>query len=366
VDRFREADLEFLGALTTLTGAALEGAERYRRAAAAEANASPDAGELVGASPAMQRLRAQIQKCASAARAHVFVRGESGSGKELVARTLHALSPRADQPFVTLNCAAMPESMVESELFGHEKGAFTGAARAKRGRFALAHRGTLFLDEIGDLSLAAQAKVLRAVQEGEVQPLGSEQTIHVDVRVLSATHKDLAAEAAAHRFREDLFYRLNVVELEVPPLRERGDDVVLLAHRFLGLAATRAGKRFDGFSDGALERLRAHPWPGNVRQLMNEIERAVILSDGPVVGVEDLSRRVAARPAGAVEAPRGAEPSLAERFAALETDERRYVAEALARARGNLAEGARILGITRIMMKRRVERFGLSADDDGG
>ncbi|HEU4536655.1 MAG TPA: sigma 54-interacting transcriptional regulator, partial [Polyangiaceae bacterium] len=264
--RFTERDLDFLSALGQLTGAALDGAERYQRVAAVvEAlGAESPLGEIVGNSPPMQRLRAEVRRFAAAANAHVLVRGESGTGKELVAHTLHALSPRASQPFVTLNCAAIPESLLEAELFGYEKGAFTGAARDKRGKFVLANRGTLFLDEIGDLGAPAQAKLLRAIQQGEVQPLGSERVTRVDVRILSATHKNLMDEVAAGRFREDLYYRLAVVELEVPPLRDRGDDIPLLAQTFLNASARRMGKPLRGFSPRALDALRRHRWPGNV------------------------------------------------------------------------------------------------------
>jgi Nif-specific regulatory protein len=278
-----------------------------------------------------------------------------------VARALHAGSPRAKRPFITLNCAAIPESMIESELFGHGKGAFTGAVSAKRGKFALADGGTLFLDEIGDLALPAQAKLLRAIQEGEIQPLGSEQTLRVDVRIVSATHKDLPVEIGAKRFREDLYYRLNVVEIEVPPLRDREGDVTLIASAMLKKAAAAVGKRLDGFTEAAVAALERHDWPGNVRELRNEIERAAIHADGPLVDAHDLSPRLgAARPKPGQ--PR--EKSLAERFAELEPTEKELVEAALEQAKGNLSEAARLLGITRIMIKRRVDRFGLKARED--
>jgi Nif-specific regulatory protein len=375
-NRFSEPDLDFLGALAHLTAAAVDGAAVLERACAvAEAlRDSSVAADLLGESDAMQKLRAMLHKYASASDAHVLIRGESGTGKELVARTLHALSPRADEPFVALNCAAMPDTMIESELFGFEKGAFTGAAKDKRGKFALAHRGTLFLDEIGDLSLTAQAKVLRAIEAGEVQPLGSEKTLRVDVRVLSATHKDLLAEVAAARFREDLYYRLNVVEVEVPPLRARSGDIVLLARAFLERSGQRLGKRFRGFSEEAERALGRYGWPGNVRQLQNEVERAAILAEGPRVEAGDLSARVAstasasavATPVRDEKRPDAPPRTLAERFAELEPTEKALCQEALESARGNLSEAARLLGITRIMMKRRAERYGLrGADDDG-
>ena len=337
------------------------------------AGAEAALGALVGESEAVVRLRKEIRKFAEAG-AHVLIHGESGTGKELVARALHALSVRAEKPFVTLNCAAIPEAMLESELFGHEKGAFTGAQKDRRGKFTLAHRGTLFLDEIGDLAAAEQAKLLRAIQEGEVQPLGAEKPTHVDVRVVAASHKDLAEEVRAGRFREDLFYRLAVVELRVPPLRERGEDVDLLARTFLTATARRMGRSVVGFSAEALAALAAYRWPGNVRELQNEVERAAIVAEGAYVERAELSARV--REAGPSQALLGTRPapasaltsspggSMAERFAALEPSERALVMEALAAAKGNITEAARLLGITRIMMRRRVERFGLAAGED--
>jgi Nif-specific regulatory protein len=375
-DRFSEADLGFLGALGHLTAAAIDGAERIRRAEVGEpAGADAALGAIVGESEPAVRLRKEIRKFAEAG-AHVLIHGESGSGKELVARALHALSARADKPFVTLNCAAIPEAMLESELFGHEKGAFTGAQKDRRGKFTLAHRGTLFLDEIGDLAAAAQAKLLRAIQEGEVQPLGAEKPTHVDVRVVAASHKDLAEEVRAGRFREDLFYRLAVVELRVPPLRERGEDIGLLATTFLAATARRLGKSVVGFSAEALAALAAYRWPGNVRELQNEVERAAIVAEGAYVERAELSARVrGGGPAEAVSARKSAAASvsvsvsaaggsMAERFAALEPSERALVVEALGAAKGNITEAARLLGITRIMMRRRVERFGLAAGED--
>jgi len=362
-ERFDPSDLEFFMALARLVSAALESAERYRRAEAmAEALGEGAAGtDIVGQSPPMLRMKQQIAKYAAAGRANVLIRGESGTGKELVARALHSASPRGERPFVTLNCAAIPETMLESELFGHEKGAFTGAASKKRGKFALADGGTLFLDEIGDLALGAQAKLLRALQEGEIQPLGSERPLRVDVRVLSASHKDLPAEIAAGRFREDLYYRLNVVEIEVPPLRERAGDIGLLAHALLARASSEMGKRVEGLSEAALSALVRHDWPGNVRELKNEMERALINAEEPLVDAHDLSPRLGAakpRREGA------SERSLAERFAELEPTEKLLVEQALTQAKGNLSEAARLLGITRMMIRRRVARFGLGDEGD--
>jgi Nif-specific regulatory protein len=319
--------------------------------------------ELIGASPPMQRLKTEICKYGAAPGTNVLIRGESGTGKELVARALHAVSPRSSRPLVTLNCAAIPETMIESELFGYDKGAFTGAVREKKGKFSLADRGTLFLDEIGDLNLPAQAKVLRAIQEGEIQPLGSEKTIHVNVRILSATHKDLAQEIKDKHFREDLYYRLNVVEIEVPPLRARGEDIHILAQALLRSSATNVGKRLQGFTPQALAALRQYPWPGNVRELKNEVERAALITDAANIDISDLSSRVRGRsaPVDGAELPA---VSLSEQFAALEPTERRIIEEALKAARGNVSEAARLLGITRIMIKRRIDRFGLTVPED--
>lgn len=367
---FRAEDLDFLVAIGYLIGTGLENAERYQRAAALAAaldDQSPTA-EIIGQSAPMVALRSQIVKYAAAAHTHVLIRGESGSGKELVARAIHAASPRHGLPFVTLNCAAIPENMVESELFGYEKGAFTGALKSKRGKFVLADKGTLFLDEIGDLDLAAQAKLLRAIQEGEIQPLGSERAEHVNVRIVAATHKDLREEIAEKRFREDLYYRLAVVEINVPPLRERPGDVGLLAEFLLKHACSSMGKHLDGFSPEALEALARHVWPGNVRELRNEVERAAIHADGRLVELIDVSaplrfqRSDKSSMANVVDAPKAL--SFAQRFAALEPMEKQIVQEALAATKGNVSETARLLGVSRIVIRRRLEKFGISVADD--
>jgi Nif-specific regulatory protein len=359
-DRFSVDDLAYLTALGHLVSAALQSAERLQRIEAI-AESLGATGEIIGTSEVMNRLRLTISKYGAAGHTNVLVRGESGTGKELVARAVHESSVRASKPFVTLNCAAIPESMLESELFGHEKGAFTGAVAKKRGKFALADGGTLFLDEIGDLALPAQAKLLRVLQEGEIQPVGAERAIHVDVRVVSATHKDLMKEIQAGRFREDLYYRLAVVEIDVPPLRERGGDVGLIAHVLMRRSAAAMGKRVEGFTEAALSALTCHAWPGNVRELRNEIERAVINADGPLIDAPDLSPRLgAARPRA--DQPRG--KSLAEQFAELEPTEKVLVEQAMAQAKGNLSEAARLLGITRIMMRRRVDKLLGGVKDD--
>jgi Nif-specific regulatory protein len=360
-NRFSADELDFLSALAHLTAAALAQAEAHRRAvsvAAALRDAHPT-DELLGASAPITALRARIHKYAAAPGASVLIRGESGTGKELVAALIHALSARADEPFVAVNCAAIPETLIESELFGHDKGAFTGAARARRGKFVLAHRGTLFLDEVGDLSLAAQAKVLRALQEREIVPVGAEEAIGVDVRVLSATHKHLEAEIAAGRFREDLYYRLNLGEIEVPPLRDRGDDVVLLARAFIERSARRLGRPAPALADPAVEVLRRYRWPGNVRQLQNEIERALILGEG-TIDLDELRARVDGAAAPAAGEPLvGAWQRVQRQRAALDATEREVIGAALRAHGGVVARAARDLGVPRTTLVSRIQSLGV-------
>ena len=246
------------------------------------------APNIVGADPALKRVSAALARAASTDTT-VLLLGESGTGKELYARTLHALSPRATGPFVAINCAAIPETLLETELFGHEKGAFTGANARKPGRFELAHHGTLFLDEIGDLPLSLQAKILRALEEKRFERVGGTQSLQVDVRVVAATNRQLKAAVAAKQFREDLFFRLSVFPIEIPPLRERGADVETLAHHFIDRFSRDVKKRPLILSPAALEELRSYRWPGNVRELQNCIERAVILTDGDTIHPRHLN-----------------------------------------------------------------------------
>ena len=246
-------------------------------------------GEVVGKSAALLGVLRKVQQVA-ATDATVLILGESGTGKELIARAVHESSGRRERTLVKVNCAALPATLIESELFGHEKGAFTGALTRRIGRFELAHEGTLFLDEIGDLPLELQAKLLRVLQEGELERLGDPKTIRVDVRVIAATNQNLEAQVAAGRFRADLYYRLNVFPVTLPPLRERGDDVLLLAEFFARQSGKKLGKRVDGIAPALRERLRAYPWPGNVRELQNVIERAVIVSDGAVLAFDEPFR----------------------------------------------------------------------------
>jgi transcriptional regulator with GAF, ATPase, and Fis domain len=245
---------------------------------------------LIGRAPAIVALRPQLEKFAQVA-SPVLIRGESGTGKDLVARILHDLGPRAGKAMVSENCAAIPETLLESVLFGHVRGAFTGAVRDHGGHFVAADGGTLFLDEIGDMSLGMQAKMLRVLQDGEVRPVGGEKVRKVDVRVIAATHRDLEAMVRARQFREDLFYRLNVLQVHLPPLRERGDDIELLARHFLAQTAKRAGRELR-LTDAVGGLLRAYAWPGNIRQLQNEMQRIAALADGPAVEPGDLSPEI--------------------------------------------------------------------------
>jgi DNA-binding NtrC family response regulator len=298
----------------------------------------------IGTSPPMLELYKQIAQVAPTD-ATVLITGESGSGKELAARTLHQRSRRAARPFLAVNCAALAESLLESELFGHEKGAFTGAHAVRRGLFEEASGGTLFLDEIGDIGAKMQAQLLRVLQEGEVRRVGGSQPIAVDVRLITATNRDLAVDVAEKRMRADLFYRLNVVALQIPPLRNRGDDVIALAHHFTALHALRLGRPIPELSEAALARIRAYPWPGNVRELENALARAVAMSQRAVLLPQDLPPLVAGDNSQPVTTIDHDWPTLAEL-------ERRYVERVLDRAGGNKTAAASILGVDRRTLQR--------------
>jgi DNA-binding NtrC family response regulator len=310
--------------------------------------------EMVGSGPAMQRLFDLVRR-AAASEGRVLVTGENGTGKELIARALHQGSRRTDAPFVKLNCSAVPAELIESELFGHERGAFTGAVAARRGKFELADGGTLFLDEVGDMPAAMQAKVLRALQEGELERVGSQQTLRVDVRVVAATNKDLQAEVAAGRFREDLYYRLAVVLVHAPPLRERKEDIPELADRFLAEACERNGRRSMAFARDAYLVLQGHEWPGNVRELKNLVERVAILCDGPTLGPEEVA---AVLP--------GARKPREDRFREgasfhelVEEAEREIILAALAKNGENVSETARALGLERSHLYKKMRGLGI-------
>ena len=308
---------------------------------------------LLGRSEAMRELVEMVETVAPT-EATVLVSGESGTGKELVARAIQAASTRRDKPFVTINCAALAENLLESELFGHEKGAFTGADRRREGRFVQAHGGTLFLDEIGEMPLSLQAKLLRVLQQGEVQRVGCDETIKVDVRVIAATNRVLADEVAAGRFREDLFYRLNVIGLEVPPLRARREDIPLLASTFLERHAAANRKTIKGFTPQAMDAMLRYGWPGNVRELENAVERAVILSGGEYVADRALPLAVQNAPV-----PDADGEELALGSMSLEDVERKAIEATLRETEDNKSEAARRLGITRATLHSKLKKYGL-------
>jgi two-component system, NtrC family, response regulator AtoC len=314
---------------------------------------------ILGDSVAMREAMALVDRAASGG-STVLVRGESGTGKELVARALHEKSPRRAKPFVAVHCAALPENLLESELFGYERGAFTGAMSRKPGRVELAHEGTLFFDEIGDVPLSMQVKLLRVLQERAFERVGGTETIKVDVRFVAATHRNLEAMVESGAFREDLFYRLSVVPLFIPPLRARPDDVGVLARHFAALHAKSQARTFE-LAEPAIERLAREPWPGNVRQLQNFVERLVVFSDGPVIDVGDVERELAregtlARPARAGESGRE-EANLDLRRREAEKD---AIKTALKRAGDNRTLAARLLGVSRRTLYNKLEEYGIS------
>ncbi|QRG78916.1 sigma-54-dependent response regulator transcription factor ZraR [Citrobacter sp. R56] len=301
---------------------------------------------MIGESPAMQQLLTEIAMVAPSD-ATVLIHGDSGTGKELVVRALHASSARSEKPLITLNCAALNESLLESELFGHEKGAFTGADKRREGRFVEADGGTLFLDEIGDISPMMQVRLLRVIQEREVQRVGSNQTISVDVRLIAATHRDLAAEVSAGRFRQDLYYRLNVVTIEMPPLCQRREDIPLLAEHFRQRFAERNRKAVKGFTPQAMDLLIHYAWPGNIRELENAIERAVVLLTGEYISERELPLAIAATLVN-VDDDREIQP--------LVDVEKEVILAALEKTGGNKTEAARQLGITRKTLLAKLSR----------
>jgi len=316
---------------------------------------------LVGSSEPMRRVLEQIRKVAPTD-ATVLVLGESGTGKELVARAIHDAGPRRSAPFVSVSCAAIPEGLLESELFGHERGAFTGAVRRKLGRFELADGGTLFLDEVGEIPPSIQVKLLRVLQERTIERVGGEGSIEVDVRLVSATHRDLAKLVAEGRFREDLYYRLDVVPIRLPPLRDRPGDVEELARVFLARAAPRLGREVRGFTPEALELLRRHRWPGNVRELMNLVEQALVFAEGPEVRAEDLPEGLRRPAAAALPVPAGDRP-LPD---VLDDLERQLVVAAMEKARGVKAEAARLLGIKPSALYYKLEKYGVGGGEPEG
>ncbi len=338
-----------LGRLRELVATAL-------RLRSSESQEAPVDTRLLGESPPMQSLRNQIQKLARS-QAPVYISGESGSGKELVARLIHEQGPRNGKPFVPVNCGAIPSELMESEFFGHRKGSFTGAIEDKQGLFQAADGGTLFLDEVADLPLAMQVKLLRAIQEKAVRAVGGQQENVVDVRILCATHKDLAAEVAAGRFRQDLFYRLNVIELRVPPLRERREDIAQLANAMLARLADGTGLAAAKLHPDAMEKLKNYRFPGNVRELENMLERAYTLCDDDQIMPSDLRLADASGPSN-----EGGEASLAQIDNLedhLEDIERKLIMQALEETRWNRTAAAQRLGLTFRSMRYRLKKLGI-------
>jgi two-component system NtrC family response regulator len=307
--------------------------------------------EIMGESPPMQRVFAAIRKVAGTD-ASVLVMGESGTGKELVAKAIHRSSNRRQGPFITINCGAIPETLLESELFGHEKGAFTNADARRKGKCEYADGGTLFLDEIGDLPIALQVKLLRFLQEHQIERVGGREMIPLDVRVIAATNRDLKLELAEKRFREDLFYRLSVVTIVLPPLRERDDDVVLLTNAFLHQFAWQYQKEVNGVSVEALEALRNATWPGNVRELEHRVKRAVIMTEGQVLTTRDLE----------MDTPESARPTVSLREIRDEA-ERKHVTAVLRRCQGNISQAAIQLGVSRPTLHELTKKYRIGKDD---
>jgi formate hydrogenlyase transcriptional activator len=360
---YAAADLDFLQQVANQVAVAVENARAFEEIRALqdklaaenayleeEVRTGHNFGEIVGANAALRRVLKQVETVAPTD-ATVLVRGETGTGKELVARAVHDLSPRKARTFVKLNCAAIPTGLLESELFGHEKGAFTGAIAQKAGRFELAHQGTLFLDEVGDIPPELQPKLLRVLQEQEFERLGGTRTIKVDVRLVAATHRDLAKMVADGRFREDLFYRLNVFPVVLPPLRDRRDDIPRLVRHFTQQFARRMGRRIETIPSAIIDALVAYPWPGNVRELQNVIERAVILSPGPALGVP-LGELQSACPPGPAAAP-----------GTLADAEREHILSVLREtgwALGGPNGAAARLGMKRTTLQSRMKKLGIT------
>jgi Nif-specific regulatory protein len=348
--RFSGEDAELLSAFASHAAIAIENARAHEELSTGRdriLEALKTQHEIAGKSPAVMRLLDQISRVA-ASEATVLLRGESGTGKELAARAVHYESRRRAKPLVCLNCAALPETLLESELFGHEKGAFTGAIAMKKGKFELAHEGTIFLDEVGSLSQASQQKLLRVLEQGTLERVGGQKTLHVDVRVIAATNEDLERAVSEGRFRQDLYYRLRVIEMLLPALRERGDDVKLLANHFLEKLRAETGHRITGFSPRVFKVLEQYRWPGNVRELKNAVERAVVFCKGLTIEVEDL---------GLPLSPRSAQPASAAEPRSLQETEKEQIRRALDQTDGHKVQAARILGIDRSTLYRKMKRY---------
>jgi Nif-specific regulatory protein len=354
-----QSEMQFLGVVAAMMGQALRAQraiedERNRLLAEnknlrSELEERYDLSNIVGTSGPMKQVYEQIAQVAQTATT-VLIRGESGTGKELIAHAIHYNSPRASKPFVKVSCAALPDTLIESELFGYEKGAFTGAQARKRGRFELAHGGTLFLDEVGELNLSTQVKLLRVLQEGEFERLGGTETIKADIRLIAATNRDLEAAMAERQFREDLYYRLNVFSIFVPPLRDRKPDVMLLADHFLIKYARRHNRRIKRIATPAIDMLMSYHWPGNVRELENIVERAVLTCDGQVIHGHALPPTLQTAEASGTTM----QSSLSD---AIEQYEKDLIVDALKSARGNRAKAARLLGTTERIIGYKIKKY---------
>lgn len=310
-----------------------------------------DRQKIVGKSSAMARLLETVEQVAPT-QATVLITGESGTGKELIANSIHHNSSRRERPFVKINCAALTETLLEAELFGHEKGAFTGADRRREGKFLQADGGSLFLDEVSEMSAAMQAKLLRVLQEKELTRVGGQDVLKIDVRIIAASNKDLKNEMLQKKFREDLYYRLNVVILHIPALRERKEDIPLLAQNFLQMFAAANSRNINGFSPQAMDKLIKYSWPGNIRELMNTVERAVVLSRTTILSAEEISLMMADNlPAG-----KSADAEMAEKLS-LHEIEKKGILEAISAAGGNKSKAARLLGITRKTLRKKLEKY---------
>ncbi|MGC3965838.1 MAG: sigma-54-dependent Fis family transcriptional regulator [Pirellulales bacterium] len=353
---FNDDDEQALVELAAHAATALENTQERERLLQSRRQLTEEAAagvRLIGDSPAIEALRSTTRRVADTELA-VLILGENGTGKEVVARTIHYLSSRRDQPFIAVNCAALTETLLESELFGHEKGAFTDAHEARPGKFELANGGTLFLDEIGDLSLGGQAKLLRVLEEKVVVRVGGSKTIHTDARVIAATNQDLGAMVREKRFRQDLFFRLNVVSIHLPPLRDRAGDIILLAEHFLSDFARRARRKVPQLSAAAKKRLEMHSWPGNIRELRNAMERLAYLCPGERIEPEDLTFILAA----GSEAP-AAVPDNLPLAEATDEFQKAYITRAIARSGGNMSEAAERLGLHRSNLYRKMRQLGM-------
>jgi two-component system, NtrC family, response regulator AtoC len=348
-------------AVTTYREGRKEPAPAPPAGAAEPGGAAPGISSIIGASPQMQDVFKVISKIADSP-STVLVRGESGTGKELVALEIHRQSRRAGKPFIKINCAAIPATLIESELFGYEKGAFTGAVSSKPGRFELAHEGTLFLDEVAEMPLEMQVKLLRVLQEQEFERVGGVNTIQVDVRIVTATNKELETEVKAGRFREDLFYRLNVVPIHLPALRDRREDIDALVRFFIGQFNRKLGKQVSGLTPEAMDTLRGYAWPGNIRQLENALERMILMCDANVLGMRDLPEELSGipRPAGGAAEAEEATSNLKEIVRRrTQTIERDLIERALEETGGNVTRAAERLGLSRKGLQLKIKELGL-------